>query len=61
MYKSSIIADHTVSSYQQVVGNWISEDFYSKCICYDFLCLFVKVWMDECHVVIAGDTISEGW
>ena len=59
MDQSSVVADHTVSSDEHVVGDGVSEHFNTEGISDDFLSLLVKIGVDEGYVIVAGDAVTK--
>jgi hypothetical protein len=59
MYQSTLIAQSAIASYEDVVGDSLSEYFDLEDIRDNFLCFPVNVWMHQCDVIIACDDIPQ--
>ena len=60
MDQSSVVVEGAVSAHQGVVCDCCSENLHAQGVCDQLLGLLVEVWVDQGHVVVAGDAVPEG-
>lgn len=59
MNETSLVAQSTVASDENVAGDGLPEDLDLEDVCDDLLGLSIDIRVNESHVVVAGDDISE--
>lgn len=59
VYNAALVGEAHVASNQDVVGNSLSENFYTQDIRHDLFCLPLDVRVDKCNMVIRTDNIAK--
>ena len=60
MYNAALVGEAHVASYQDVVGDSLSENFYTQDIGNDLFRLPLDVRVDKCNVVIRTNDVAKG-
>ena len=59
MHKPPIITQNTIRPNEHIIGNRVPKDLNSQRIRNNLLRLLIKIRMDQGHIIIAGDTVSQ--
>jgi hypothetical protein len=60
MDESTLVCDHTITPYENVVCNRLPKYFDLEYVRNNLFRLSINVWMNESDVVVASDHVSEG-
>ena len=60
VYHGSIICNGWIRTDQCISRDSCSVSLHSQHVLNYLLSIFVKLWMDQCHVVVTSDTVAKG-
>ncbi len=59
MDKPPIITQNTIGTNEHIIGNGVPKDLNAQRIRNDLFRLLIKIWMDQGHIIITSDTVSQ--